>query len=227
MNINKNLIIFIGLLTIIAILLVVWSLQPKPIQVVSVEPKPNATQVGLDTPVKVKFNQKVDPDQVFYKIDPAALVQKKAQGAQTILLTPESQWQGSHIYQVSVWYQNQTSFAWQFTTKKALFVPFIPSSPVSSPTSFPPSPSLPSPTPEKEPKAEEIKDKIIDSLPYETESSSIQYLSDTDKFFILIKKNPYEAYKTQVLAWFKEFGIEDPEKKLPLFFTSTRWVAPE
>lgn len=123
---------------------------------------------------------------------------------------------------------------WRLLSKPIKKAPSLPSPPPSS--SFPSpllslspisSPSQPSPTPEEEPGVKETKNKIIDNLPYETDGYSIQYLPNTDKFFILIKQNPYEVYKNEAIAWFKKFGVEDPEKDLPLFFTSTRWVAPE
>lgn len=109
---------------------------------------------------------------------------------------------------------------WHFFLKPAKVVkiepvPYFPS-PFFSP-SPPSSPSLPKKT----------KENIVENLPYETEGYSIQYLANTNQFFVLIKNNSYNRYKTEVLSWFKKFGIENPEEELPLFFTSARWVAPE
>jgi len=95
-------------------------------------------------------------------------------------------------------------------------------------TGFPPEISLPSPSPlEKNAQLKEIKERLILALPLTTENYFIQYLPKTDQFFILIKSKPYSLYKNEVLSWFKSFGIKDPEKDLPLFFTSSRWVVPE
>jgi len=118
---------------------------------------------------------------------------------------------------------------WTFVLKPTQKTP-SPALPSPPPSFFFPSPLL-SPFPPSYPSfpslPKETKENIIDSLPYETDGYSIQYLTKTDKFFILIKQNPYQQYKDQALAWFKNFGLENPEEELSLFFTSSRWVAPE
>ena len=70
------------------------------------------------------------------------------------------------------------------------------------------------------------KQKIINQLPIDKENYSVQYLPKTDEFLVLIKKNPYSKFKKEVLDWFRGFGLADPEKELPLLFTSSRWVGP-
>lgn len=224
---NRNLFFLILGLVLIVALLVIWSAQPKPVTVISVEPEPNAARVALNAQIKVTFNQKVDLGQVFYKIDPAVLVQKKAQDAQTILLTPEHQLQGNQVYQVSVWYQNQPPFSWQFQTVPGP-IPERSLLPTASPapglTQAPTPIFTTAPTPTQPP--QDITGKIISQLPVETQSYSIQYLPANQQFFILIKQNPYEANKAKVIAWFKNFGLANPEEELPLFFTSSRWIGP-
>lgn len=216
---NRRLFFLILGLAFVAILLVVWSAQPKPIKIISVEPEPNAARVALSAQIKVTFNQKVDFGQVFYKIDPAVLVQKGSQNTQTLILIPEHQWQSNQVYQVSVRYQNQEPFSWQFQTLAGP-IPERSLLPTASP-----SPGLtPAPTPTQLP--QDIIKEIISQLPVETQDYSIQYLPASQQFFILIKQNPYGVNKAKALAWFKNFGLVNPEEELPLFFTSSRWVGP-
>lgn len=95
----------------------------------------------------------------------------------------------------------------------------IPSALTPTPKSFLLVPPVFSPTPSP-------KQKIINQLPIDQENYSVQYLPKTDEFLVLIKKNPYSKFKKEVLGWFRGFGLSDPEKELPLLFTSSRWVGP-
>jgi hypothetical protein len=87
--------------------------------------------------------------------------------------------------------------------------------------------NAPSPTPRPVPtRVLFLPTEIIAKLPIDNENYSVQYFSQTDQFFVLIKKNPYFQFKKEVLAWFASFGVKNPEKELNLFFTSTPWVGP-
>lgn len=67
--------------------------------------------------------------------------------------------------------------------------------------------------------------KIIEVLPIITENYTVQYLPVPKKFFVLILKNPFEKYKTEVENLFDSFGI-DP-KSPNIFWGSVKGVAPK
>jgi len=213
---NRNLFFLILVLTIIAILFMWLSARPRPVKIIRVSPVSESKNVSLDAQILVLFNQKVDLNQVYFTLTPKTLLQKSTQDRETIILIPEQPLKGNQIYRISVWYRQENPTTWEFET--------------TTDTQTPPLPLYPSPgaktTPKSQSNSGQIKKKIISQLPVETENYSIQYLTKNDQFFVTIKKNPYNDHKSQIISWFEDFGISNPEEDLPLFFTSSRWVGP-
>lgn len=77
-----------------------------------------------------------------------------------------------------------------------------------------------SPTPVYNPKEE-----ILKNLPVVTDNYTIEYLPIPQKFMIIILKNPYEKYKTEVEKWFKDQGMDPSDAHL--FWGSAKGVAPK
>ncbi len=69
------------------------------------------------------------------------------------------------------------------------------------------------------------KEKIISLLPITTENYTIQYLPVPKKFLVLILKNPFEEYKTEVEEWFRSQGIDPGDPSIS--WGSARGVAPK
>jgi len=62
-------------------------------------------------------------------------------------------------------------------------------------------------------------------LPFVTPNYTIQYLPVPKKFFIMIKENPYEKYKTEAEKWLITQKV-DPNSPC-VFWTSAKGVAPK
>jgi len=214
---NKNILFLIIALVVIAILFIWLSARPKPVKIIRVSPLSESQNIDPNTQILVLFSQKVDLGQVHFTINPKTLLQKSTQDQETIIFIPEQPLKGNQIYRISVWYQKENPTTWEFKTKIDTETPSIP---------LYPSPGVETTPTSTQSNSSQIKNKIISQLPVETENYSIQYLSKNDQFFITIKKSPYDTYKSQVIIWFKNFGISRPEEDLPLFFTSSRWVTP-
>ncbi len=66
---------------------------------------------------------------------------------------------------------------------------------------------------------------LLGSMPYDSASFSVQYLSDQDLFYVTLKKNPYNDSKQAALDWFKSKGVEDMSW-INVRFGSVRGVYP-
>lgn len=69
------------------------------------------------------------------------------------------------------------------------------------------------------------KEKIIGLLPITNENYTIQYLPVPQKFLVLILKNPFEEYKTEVEGWFRSQGLDPKDPSIS--WGSARGVAPK
>lgn len=91
---------------------------------------------------------------------------------------------------------------------------------VPSPTPLPfiiPSPVF-SPLPQK------IKARLIKKLPVITENYTIEYLSKSDKFLVIILKNPFELNKKAAEEWFRREGADPAQVSIQ--WGSAPYVAP-
>ncbi|MBM3208749.1 hypothetical protein FJZ40_00445 [Candidatus Shapirobacteria bacterium] len=206
---NKNFFILIAGLAFTAALLVVWSFLPHPPKIISVDPPNQAVGVELTARVSLAFDKAIYPDQVYFAIEPETPLQKSQSSKNVIALYPERPFVPGQKYRLKAWYQNEPPIFWEFTTK---VIPKIEERPFPIAT--------PSAT------QSSAKERVIASLPRQSENYYIQYLPDADQFFIQILKNPYDRYQNEAVRWLASFGITDPEKELNLLFTSSRWVAP-
>lgn len=69
------------------------------------------------------------------------------------------------------------------------------------------------------------KEKVVNLLPIITENYTIQYLPAPQKFLVLILKNPFERYKSEVEDWFRSQGMDPNDPSIS--WGSARGVAPK
>ncbi|MBI4029514.1 MAG: hypothetical protein HY376_04085 [Candidatus Blackburnbacteria bacterium] len=70
----------------------------------------------------------------------------------------------------------------------------------------------------------ENKTRFIAQLPIDTPQYLIEYFPDRDYFFVQIRQNPYQQYKTQIENFFRSNGV-DPNYAT-IEWGSVRGVAP-
>lgn len=167
-----------------------WQLAPAPelppVRVVSVEPLQEQTGISVAPQVVVEFSSSVAGRKVELKTEPAAEFSTKmeyfyAGGENKVTFDAGANLKPGTTYNVRVLVDEQSLFAWNFTTKSR----------GSSQNDL-----------------AGVATRMRQELPI-GDGFRISYAAAGDRFFVFIEKAPIEAYQNKANAWLRNMGLRD------------------